>query len=556
MGGTNMRNEVKKNIVYIGCFVVFLIAGFFQGIDTYLPYPYDSFLKVSSNLLFFSLLIIWTLSIKNRIIQKSTRMSLLFIACCLFFWMILRFYKYYLYLGGPLIERIIWYLYYFPQLFVPPTMILVSLGIERKNNQPLKKYWYLLYLPAFVLFSFIITNEFHQLAFSIYPKTEYTYSYKHEIIYYLAIVWICLTILLSIIVFTVKSSLSTARKKAWIPVFTIVFAFVFIFINFQIGHFFYNDPELISFFCILIIESCIYIGLIPSNDNYANYFRISKASAMIADNDNEIVYLSNNSIDISKEQMASAIIDPLYLDENTILSSNRINGGNVFYVEDITEINELNSEMKRINEKLEMENSLIKDVNKLKEKEVRIIEQNKIYDSVSESIHNELNIVNDILKQTSAHNDDFEMRIRLSCLYIAYIKRLSNLIVSNYDNDLVNSKELEYALKESVDYLSLCGVDCSLLAFCEDLVPIRVIKMLYLFFQTCIIKALPSLCAIIVSLTINKKIVFRITCDNAKASIDSSFCQDELDKLGGSITIEQQDDTTYSTLSFDLGGDK
>ena len=110
--------------------------------------------------------------------------------------------------------------------------------------------------------------------------------------------------------------------------------------------------------------------------------------------------------------------------------------------------------------------------------------------------------------------------------------------------------------KESVDYLSLCGVDCSLLAFGEDLVPIRVIKMLYLFFQTCIIKALPSLCAIIVSLTINKKIVFRITCDNAKASIDTSFCQDELDKLGGSITIEQQDDTTYSTLSFDLGGDK
>lgn len=85
MGGTNMRNEVKKNIVYIGCLVIFLIAGFFQGIDTYLPYPYDSFLKVSSNLLFFSLLIIWTLSIKNRIIQKSTRMSLLFIAFCLFF---------------------------------------------------------------------------------------------------------------------------------------------------------------------------------------------------------------------------------------------------------------------------------------------------------------------------------------------------------------------------------------------------------------------------------------------------------------------------------------
>ena len=53
----------------------------------------------------------------------------------------------------------------------------------------------------------------------------------------------------------------------------------------------------------------------------------------------------------------------------------------------------------------------------------------------------EMNALNDILNNASVNDEDFEMKMRLSCIYIAYIKRLSNLIVSNYENDIVNSKE-------------------------------------------------------------------------------------------------------------------
>ena len=65
----------------------------------------------------------------------------------------------------------------------------------------------------------ILTNDFHQLAFKFKPNFEnFSFDYKHGIVYYLAIGWILTIILTYILVLIIKCSVSSCKKKTWIPI--------------------------------------------------------------------------------------------------------------------------------------------------------------------------------------------------------------------------------------------------------------------------------------------------------------------------------------------------
>lgn len=86
----------------------------------------------------------------------------------------------------------------------------------------------------------------------------------------------------------------------------------------------FKIPELICFSGIVVIESCITIGLIPTNEDYENYFFRSAYAAVITDEKFNVVYNSENSIITDKKLFQLATKTPIMIDKSTRLSAVKI----------------------------------------------------------------------------------------------------------------------------------------------------------------------------------------------------------------------------------------
>ena len=79
-------------------------------------------------------------------------------------------------------------------------------------------------------------------------------------------------------------------------------------------------PELLCFTFIAIFESCVRIGLIPSNENYEKYFAMSSVSSVITDEELNPVFRTAKLPETDRETYERAKTEgAILLDENTRL---------------------------------------------------------------------------------------------------------------------------------------------------------------------------------------------------------------------------------------------
>ena len=171
-------NAVTKQKIYylrIGFVISLLIviATICKHINT------DSILRTENGILlglvrssvYIGLFAAWRFSVRQRIVPKNTRRYLSAVAFLLIFWMVIRTVKYY-FVVDPNINRILWYCYYIPMLFVPLFSVFVSASIGKPENSRMSK----LLIPAtiltFIFTLFVLTNDFHQLVFA-FPQSYF-----------------------------------------------------------------------------------------------------------------------------------------------------------------------------------------------------------------------------------------------------------------------------------------------------------------------------------------------------------------------------------------------
>ena len=172
--------DKKRIALYSLCVLLFIVAGILQYIDEDLPMFSAKICNLIANLIFFVLIFLWGISIKNRIVDKPTKIRLLTAAGLIFFWFLIRYIKYDSFGEKDTAGRYLWYLYYVPQCFVPPIALITALGIIRKNKHTINKWLYLIFIPAFVFTSLILTNDLHQLVFSFRNNFEnFSSDYRH-----------------------------------------------------------------------------------------------------------------------------------------------------------------------------------------------------------------------------------------------------------------------------------------------------------------------------------------------------------------------------------------
>ena len=545
--------ESKKNNIlpYAVAGVLFVVACVLQQTDDLVSdWNASKFMVLAAQCIFFGILTYWTVSVVSRVSDKSIKYGLATTIILMSSVMLLKLIKYNV-LFGATAERYVWYAYYIPQCLAPAVLLLTVLKMARKSDKPLSALWNLLFVPAVLLIVFVFTNDLHEQVFSFAEGLQNANKvYKWEWGYYVILGWIAGLYLTNGILLFVKCRISHCRKKAWIPLALFAVCLTCCILREVFNPLFIKMPETVVFSVVIVCESLIRIGFIPSNTDYAKFFDVADVSAIIADKNYNVELSSENAPEITREQATKAVQSgEIALSKDTILKAKAITGGEVFWTEDLSVVNKINDRLAEINSALAEEIDLVTAENRLKEQRSKIEEQNNLYKGIFGIAKPHLKKIGKRFAKATT-DEEKDDALRLSVVYGVFLKRRANLAMTETDGKITLS-ELVYSLRESADALTFYGVYSSVFAVGDGEFPAEQIEFIYEFFEDCIECALPDLTACLVRLSEkNGALSCRIALDNVKNAIPEGWRNKECERLGATLKAEESDETLYATLTF------
>ncbi|MGN0467267.1 MAG: hypothetical protein ACI4GY_00905 [Acutalibacteraceae bacterium] len=556
-----MRTKKEKDsFPSVLAICLFVFVGLLNNINTDISLL-NTFIFISSTTIYSGLIIAWIVYIRKRFISDRIRKILVSMAFFLLLYVFLRTvkYRYILPENYPEISRFLWYCYYIPQIFAPLISFVAAFAVGKSEKQKLSRIWIFIFIVAAILALSILTNDFHQLAFKFNENFEnWNDDYSYGFLFYLVTAWIYLWLFACIIELWHKCKVESIKHRVWLPFIWLpvgTFLIVWLSVESAIGiRCLFRLPEIQCFILAAIWESCIQIGLIPCNTGYSEYFSNTNLAVKIADNDLNVVYQSKNGSELTKEQMLLAKDRSVLISKNTLLESNSVSGGRIFWLEDLSAVNNLNEELTEIGERLKEESDLLRAENEIREQKLRIEEQNRLYDSIAVLLKPQLDKIAVLLE----NKDDFQNSISRACVFNCYVKRRVNLTLIAYSNDFFQATELYLSIKESGEYLKLCGVSSFVRLDCDFSASSKHILFAFDFWQLLVEEGLSSgLVAIMADVLCDESgLRLNLNADGLTDLPKSEKYVRRLNALGGALSVIKEDETVFVSLFLPKGGEQ
>ena len=361
-----------------------------------------------TNLIYIGLAMSWGFSISRRILHCDDRRWLLLGCTMTVLWLFLRAVKY-RFFSDDTVTRYLWYLYYVPQILAPLFSLYAALQLGRREGDKFSPRWYLLLVPAALLIGGVLTNDWHQLAFRAAPgAATLEADYTHGWVYFAAMAWMITLLLATGILVYCKCRISKSRQYAWALLCAFVGGFALCALSFANIYTFHKMPECFCLTFAAFWESCLQVGLLPTNGHYRYFFAESTVAAQIVEGQGQPVYRAKNAPALTAKQLNAAAHAAILLDADTRLQSAPVQDGRVYWVEDISKINRIREQLADINAQLSEENELIRAENALKRQRAQIEEKNRLMDAMLSLVQPQLLAINRLLADESATLDSYQ----------------------------------------------------------------------------------------------------------------------------------------------------
>ncbi|MDO5156236.1 MAG: histidine kinase N-terminal 7TM domain-containing protein [Eubacteriales bacterium] len=420
--------------------------------------------RSAENLLFCIILIIWAVNLRRRILDAQIQKILISLAMSIVFLFGIRTAKYTIFDKN----TILWYMYYIPLTMMPLMVFFMAKRISGQQASDGNRFDRYLLIGLVFLNGMILTNDLHQLVFRFTtPGDIDTYTYGMG--YIITIVWIATFVLLALYRLYRVCSLPQSRSKIWVPVIPLLMGMIAIVID--IFHMvpminntkIYQFQEIVLLMVIFIVEACIQIGIIPSNDGYEEIFTNSKINACITDHSNQVVYSSDEQHIISEAVRREGNTKKIMLDAYTRLHASAINGGVVYYTEDIQEIVKLNHMLEEAAEVISAEKEMIEAENQLLADETMYKTKNRLYDDIARIVRPQVLMIEECLTGCEQKPEAFDTYMSKAMVLNAYIKRRINLSLIAMEQEQISLTEISLAIAESLTYLNYSKISTSIL---------------------------------------------------------------------------------------------
>lgn len=442
----------------------------------------------------------WGISLEQRIIHPQVRRLLGMVDSLMVFWLVVRTLRFYLEVA-PWLSRLLWYLYYLPMLGLTTLCVMIALILGQSEVYRLPRPAYLFWVPTVGLLALVLTNDLHQWVFKLSDpwSDHYTYYYGYAAI----VLWIVICAAAAFAICVYKCRAPHIRRRMLVPavslllmgLYSVLYALRVPFIKIFLG-------DMTVFYCLLIgltLESGIQSGLFQSNTGYDELLRASSLAVQITDKEYNVRYCSSSARPLERATLEQAAVGPLRLDQDTLLKSNAIRGGRVYWQVDVAE---LASVMQRLEENrtelaertyLEQQNyETIRQINTLREK-------NRLYDLLQCQTAPQMELLNALLAEYRAAPTGQQRQLLGKIAVVgAFLKRSTNLLFLAQRQAKIPAAELRYALEESLNSLELVGVDCGLDVTPDAEFSGAAALEVYRFFEAVVEKTLGQLDSILV----------------------------------------------------------
>lgn len=497
-------------------------------------------------MIYIGILVSWGVSVYDRIMNKAISRYLIILVGLMMFWLLMRTLRHTVFLDIFSLDRWCWYTYYIPMILIPQICLFAVKYIGKPEEYRLPQKWYLMYIPSTVLIIGILTNDLHQWAFYFEQKYQSGLDiYGHNILYYVAIVWIfsCIAIMIAEII--KQCRIPETHKTIWLPIsmmcigvlYSILYAFnsnLFGFIEITVA---------LCFIVVAIWESSIKTGLVQSNTHYNELLKYSGLGVAVVDNNFAIHYRSNDAVALSKEKMKEVQTAPIMLDGGIRVSGSRIRGGYTLWQEDLSELLNILDELKELREELKDSNAVTMQ-NYRMDKQIRTLaEKNRLHDELHKHTAHQIDLLNDWLKRlTEADNPQKKQKLLRKIVVVgAYLKRCDNLILVGEQDGKIKAEELELSIKEMMKNLQLAGINCGCLVQLDKELPTDVAMKLFDFYEYVVENSFDGLSYLLARFFLR---------DNSFYGCIDAMCSLDLTKLKTEIISVSVSDENYYTLSF------
>lgn len=546
------KNKIKRFPTIMSC-VLFSLMGVLKVVA-----PSDSFNQtlvfVCSNVVYLGIVFCWGVYVERSILSPKIRRLMLSVVVFMIMYILVGSSKNRVFLDGNYAGRFLWYLYYVPQIFATFLSFVIAFRVGKREDYKLPKIFRCFFIFGIVIVMLYMTNDIHQLAFRFnIDYVAWDQQYDWGVLFYISTAWIYIFLIISVVMLSIKCR-AVDKKKAWVPIFWLVLGSFYIFSDyiFDVWNVApYNLPESHCFILIAMFESCIRIGIMPSNSAYGQIVAKSSAAFQIADDRNNVVYCSDNAVHLTSEQMDEAKNSETYIDKNTLLLSNKITGGYVYWTEDMTEINEISENLSQISQSLSEEGDIIRAENDIREQRAKIAEQTRLYDSISDFVRPKLEKIAMLIED----DGDFRTNMAHICILNCYVKRRSNLALLKDRKSSFSSEELYLSLKESAEYIKLHGGSSAVFCDKNEIVSADVIMVCFDLWQYVVEEILPERCMVTAGISFdNDTVKFRISAETEKSLGCPEAIYDEVTRLDGLLSVITEDGVVYLTLRIGRDG--
>lgn len=357
----------QRRSAALGAAAVILAAVLCRNIGRELP---GRALGILRSFLYVGLFMAWGISLRRRVMQPQARCFLTAVAALIVLWLMERTAKYF-FVSTATVIRYLWYFFYLPMLFIPLLAVFVAASLGKPEGYRLPKWTRLLYVPAAILLSLVLTNDLHQAVFRFDPAlTEWRDSgYTYGAGYYAAAGFMALCALAALGIMILKCRGSRGRKTIWLPLLFPALAALYagLYIGYIEDHtslLYYLAGDMTVAFCLLfagLLESCLQTGLIPTNTGYEALFQASSVGMRITDGEGTVRYASDAASPLSEEDLRRVEAAGSLLEGTTLRKARAIRGGYILWEEDVSELTRVKEELESAREELRDRNDILRD---------------------------------------------------------------------------------------------------------------------------------------------------------------------------------------------------
>lgn len=399
--------------------------------------------QTQQSVLFLIIFVVWASFIYIRTFDKTLKKYISSLGMLLAFWMIIRIAKTYTH---GIYTFYFWYLYYIPLLLIPTIYYNCSNYIINKKS---KKARIVTIVISIVLFLLVITNNLHNLVFKL---TEDPDDYTHNIGYFIIVAWI-----LGLIIIAIKNLIKLNKEKknknvialSTLILLGVLYTFLYVKNVPIVRH--TNMSVIIGALFCMGIELLFDVKLIPNNYKYKKIFKNSHLPLEIISNDGKMKIKTNYNIDIENniiEDIENGKCKKIYKTENKVQNVERIKGGYAIEEKDLSEIHKLEEKLQLTNKELLRQEKILQKYKKIKSEIYETKVKNEIVELLDETIEEKRNLITKMLDEMQTV--DFKKMQKIKLL-INYCKRMSSLVISNYNKEIYNNERLGLILNELLE---------------------------------------------------------------------------------------------------------